>query len=87
VFYETDTVPVKDAPGAECVAVKDGKIIHMRIIFYRLPFEEAAVAPPAMAYGALVELAGFGCPLTALQKYLLRRGGQAGTAAGSSRTT
>jgi hypothetical protein len=33
---------------------------------------------PAMVYGALVELAGFGCPLTALQKYLLRRGGQAG---------
>jgi len=33
---------------------------------------------PAMVYGALVELAGFACPLTALQKYLLRRGGQAG---------
>jgi hypothetical protein len=35
---------VKDAPGAECVAVKVGKIIHMRIIFDRLTFEEAAVA-------------------------------------------
>ena len=33
---------------------------------------------PAMAYGALVELAGFACPLTGLQNYLLRRGGQAG---------
>ena len=33
---------------------------------------------PAMVYGALVELAGFACPLTALQNYLLRRGGQAG---------
>ena len=40
-----------------------------------------------MAYGALVELAVFGYPLTALQKYLLRQGGQAGTAAGSSRTS
>jgi hypothetical protein len=33
---------------------------------------------PAMVYGALVELVGFACPLTELQKYLLRRGGQAG---------
>jgi hypothetical protein len=41
VMYDTDTVPVKDAPGAECVTVGDGKITHMRIIFDRLPFEEA----------------------------------------------
>jgi Protein of Unknown function (DUF2784) len=33
---------------------------------------------PAMVYGALVEFAGFACPLTALQNYLLHRGGQAG---------
>jgi len=33
---------------------------------------------PAMVYGALVELAGFACPLTALQNYLLRLGGRAG---------
>lgn len=33
---------------------------------------------PAMVYGALVELVGFSCPLTALQNYLLRRGGQPG---------
>jgi Protein of Unknown function (DUF2784) len=33
---------------------------------------------PAMVYGVLVELAGFACPLTALQNSLLRRGGQAG---------
>ncbi len=33
---------------------------------------------PVMVYGALVELVGFACPLTALQNYLLRRGGQAG---------
>jgi SnoaL-like domain len=44
VVYDTDTVPVKDAPGAECVAVKDGKITHMRIIFDRLPFEAARKA-------------------------------------------
>ena len=39
-----DTVPVKNAPGAECVTVRDGKIINMRIIFNRLPFEEARKA-------------------------------------------
>jgi ketosteroid isomerase-like protein len=44
VMYGTDTVPVKDAPGAECVTVADGKITHMRIIFDRLPFEEARKA-------------------------------------------
>ena len=44
VMYDTDTVPVKDAPGAECVTVKDGNITHMRIIFDRLPFEEARKA-------------------------------------------
>ena len=41
VIYDTDTVPVKDAPGAECVTVQNGKITQMRIIFDRLPFEEA----------------------------------------------
>ena len=44
VMYDTDTVPVTDAPGAECVTVQDGKITHMRIIFDRLPFEEARKA-------------------------------------------
>ena len=28
VMYDTDTVPVKDAPGAECVTVRGGKITH-----------------------------------------------------------
>jgi ketosteroid isomerase-like protein len=32
VVYDTDTVQVSDAPGAECVTVRDGKIAHMRII-------------------------------------------------------
>ncbi len=40
-MYDADTVPVKDAPGAECLTVTDGKIRHMRIIFDRLPFEAA----------------------------------------------
>jgi hypothetical protein len=44
VMYDADTVPVKDAPGAECVTVKDGKITNMRIIFDRLPFDEARKA-------------------------------------------
>lgn len=48
LVYDTDTVPVKDAPGAECLTVKDGKITHMRIIFDRLPFDVArrAAASP-----------------------------------------
>lgn len=41
LMYDTDTVPVSDAPGAECLTVTDGKITHMRIIFDRLPFEAA----------------------------------------------
>jgi len=35
-------------------------------------------AAPAMVYGALVEFAGFTCPLTLLQNYLLRSGGERG---------
>jgi ketosteroid isomerase-like protein len=41
VMYDTDTVPVNNAPGAECCTVRDGKITHLRIIFDRLPFEAA----------------------------------------------
>jgi hypothetical protein len=41
VMYDTGTVAVTDAPGAECVTVSGGKITHMRIVFDRLPFEEA----------------------------------------------
>ena len=42
VMYDTDTVPVKGAPGAECVAVMDGKIVGSRFVFDRLPFQAAA---------------------------------------------
>jgi hypothetical protein len=37
VVYATQTVPVKSAPGAECVTVTDGKITYSRFIFDRLP--------------------------------------------------
>jgi Protein of Unknown function (DUF2784) len=33
---------------------------------------------PAVAYGALVEFAGFTCPLTLLENYLRHRAGEAG---------
>lgn len=41
LMYDADTVPVKDAPGAECLTVTAGKITSMRIIFDRLPFDQA----------------------------------------------
>jgi hypothetical protein len=48
LIYDTDTVPVPAAPGAERITVRAGKIVHIRIIFDRLPFEMArrAAAPP-----------------------------------------
>lgn len=42
LMYDTDTIPVKSAPGAECVTVKDGKIVASRFVFDRVPFQEAA---------------------------------------------
>jgi ketosteroid isomerase-like protein len=41
VMYDTETVPVKSAPGAEFVTVENGKITTSRIIFDRAPFEAA----------------------------------------------
>jgi len=41
VMYDTQTVQVKSAPGAECVTVKDGKITYSRFVFDRAPFEAA----------------------------------------------
>ena len=46
IMYDTETVPVKWAPGAECVTVKDGKITHSRFIFDRAPFEAARRQTP-----------------------------------------
>jgi len=41
LFYDTDTVPVPGAPGAECLTVRDGRIVELRIVFDRVPFEAA----------------------------------------------
>jgi len=41
VMYDTETVPVRSAPAAECVTVKDGRITHSRFIFDRTPFDAA----------------------------------------------
>jgi ketosteroid isomerase-like protein len=41
LVYDTCTPPVASGPGAECLTVRDGKIIHNRFIFDRLPFEAA----------------------------------------------
>lgn len=47
LMYDADTVPVRNAPGAECHTVRDGKITYIRIIFDRLPFEAARRAQTA----------------------------------------
>lgn len=44
VMYDTETVPVKSAPGAECVTVEDGKITRSRFVFDRAPFQAARAA-------------------------------------------
>ena len=41
IIYDTETVPVKSAPAAECVTVIDGKITYNRFIFDRAPFDAA----------------------------------------------
>ena len=47
LMYDAATVPVQDAPGAECVTVTGGKISQLRIIFDRLPFDAARRASAA----------------------------------------
>jgi hypothetical protein len=44
VMYDTETMPVKSAPAAECVTVTDGRITYSRFVFDRLPFEAARKA-------------------------------------------
>jgi len=44
IMYDTRTVPVESAPGAECVTVTDGKITYSRFIFDRAPFDAARQA-------------------------------------------
>jgi ketosteroid isomerase-like protein len=41
IMYDTETLPVKSAPAAECVTVAGGKITHSWFIFDRAPFEAA----------------------------------------------
>ena len=47
LMYDTETALVDDAPGAECVIVEEGRIVHMRIVFDRAPFEAARRAAGA----------------------------------------
>jgi hypothetical protein len=42
VMYDTETVPVASAPGAEYVTVEAGRIVHSRFVFDRAPFMAAA---------------------------------------------
>ena len=41
IMYDTETVPVPSAPGAECVTVTDGKVTYSRFVFDRAPFDAA----------------------------------------------
>ena len=41
VVYDSATTLVASAPAAELVTVRDGRIVHSRFIFDRLPFHEA----------------------------------------------
>jgi SnoaL-like domain len=41
VIYNTETVPVRSAPGAECVTVQGDKIVHSLFVFDRAPFDAA----------------------------------------------
>ena len=41
VYYDTETVPVPSAPAAEHLTVRDGRIVHLRIVFDRAPFDAA----------------------------------------------
>ncbi|MGH7639338.1 MAG: nuclear transport factor 2 family protein [Candidatus Dormibacteria bacterium] len=44
VIYDTETIPVSSAPGAECLTVEGGKIRRSRFIFDRAPFDAARAA-------------------------------------------
>jgi hypothetical protein len=41
VMYDTETVLVKSAPGAECVTVNEARITYSRFVFDRAPFDAA----------------------------------------------
>ncbi len=48
LMYDTQTVPVPNAPGAECLTVEEGLITEIKIIFDRLPFAAARQAAGAV---------------------------------------
>jgi SnoaL-like domain len=47
LMYDTDTVPVQHAPGAEWHSVDDRKITQITIVFDRQPFTDARTAAGA----------------------------------------
>jgi hypothetical protein len=47
LMYDTETIPAKSAPAAECVTVHAGKIVYNRFVFDRQPFEEFRRRSPA----------------------------------------
>jgi SnoaL-like domain len=51
ITYDTATVLVDDAPGAELHTVVDGRISAIKIIFDRLPFERARSAASSGSAG------------------------------------
>jgi hypothetical protein len=44
LMYDTETVPVPNAPGAEHLSISDDTITQIRIIFDRAPFAAARQA-------------------------------------------
>ena len=51
IVYDTETTLVPSGPAAECVTVRDGRIVYSRFIFDRLPFEAARQARVAASQG------------------------------------
>jgi hypothetical protein len=47
VVYDSATTLVPSGPAAECVTVRNGRIIYNRFIFDRLPFQLARAAAAA----------------------------------------
>ena len=47
VMYEAGTAAVREAPGAECLTVRNGRIVQLRIVFDRAPFDAARRAAAA----------------------------------------
>jgi hypothetical protein len=44
LMYDTQTIPVPSAPGAECLTFTNGKITYSRFVFDRTPFDAARKA-------------------------------------------